>query len=181
VLQLESGLLVPFGVPITGIAVFTLYRRGVAPWRLLVVVAFAVYLGGVASETLFPVELGGGAGVGHLDLSTVHLEPFKLLADTDVQRRQALLNVILGIPFGILVPLMGHRRWWVVAILGLLFAVAIESLQLLEDLLAGSAYRTVDVNDVILNWLGVIIGLACFLVAAGLMGHRRPRGARTAA
>ena len=56
-----------------------------------------------------------------------------------------------------------------VLLLGLLFALTIEGLQLIEDCGLRTEFRTVDINDVALNWLGVAIGLAVYVLAAGAL------------
>jgi glycopeptide antibiotics resistance protein len=47
-----------------------------------------------------------------------------------------------------------------------IFAVTIETLQLAISLLYGFAYRVIDVNDVLLNLSGAMLGYALLKVAA---------------
>lgn len=164
---LEGGYLVPFAIPLTAVVVWALDRRGWSPRRLVAVVAFAIYLSGVAMQTLFPIMVGDDPGRPPVPLrDIVHLRLFEAVFNSAGNRQQAFLNVVLGIPFGVLLPLVGVRSVWKVLVLGLLFAVAIEGLQLVEDVVYRTEFRTVDINDVMLNWLGVSIGLAMYLVAA---------------
>lgn len=63
-------------------------------------------------------------------------------------------NVVAFIPFGIAVPILRNRRhtFWLTAISGILFSAAIELTQLVT--LLGEC----DVDDVILNGAGVLVG-----------------------
>ena len=68
-----------------------------------------------------------------------------------------ILNILLFIPFGYLLPSLFPRlRWWQVILLGLVFSLCIELLQLITKL--GYA----DVDDLINNTLGAAIGFLCY-------------------
>lgn len=58
-----------------------------------------------------------------------------------------------------------HRPGWVKLLLwALLTGLTMEGIQLLVILTIGTLYHTVDINDVILNALGVIVGYCFFLI-----------------
>lgn len=177
---LEGGYVVPF-VAVAAATVGVRMRAHDASWvRIATMVAFLAYLGLVVSLTLFPITIGAIARPEVANLrDLIHLGLFDDLANSETARRQAGPNVLLGIPFGLFLPLLGVRSVWKVIVLGLAFGVAIEGLQLLEDVIYRYEYRTVDINDVALNWLGVAVGLVLYLVATGLtrwwLGARRPR------
>ncbi len=65
-------------------------------------------------------------------------------------------NIIMFIPLGIFLVWLYNKSLGKVALIGFLASVAIESIQYL-NMFAGY-YRYVDVDDVILNTLGAIIG-----------------------
>ena len=68
-----------------------------------------------------------------------------------------LLNILLFVPFGYLLPsLFPSKRWWQVILLGLVFSLTIELLQLITRL--GYA----DVDDLINNTLGAAIGFLSY-------------------
>ena len=61
-------------------------------------------------------------------------------------------NVLMLVPFGLLVPLLWDRlRGWRVLPVGLGFILMIELLQPLTG-------RSFDIDDILLNFLGVAIG-----------------------
>jgi glycopeptide antibiotics resistance protein len=70
-------------------------------------------------------------------------------------------NVIGFMPFGFCMPLLDrqHRRWYVIVLESLLFSVCIETIQLV------SRVGSCDVDDVILNTLGGLLGYLVFRIA----------------
>ena len=162
----EGGFVVPF-VAAIGLGLAVWLRGNGASWmRIVTVVAFVAYLGLVVSLTLFPITLGALSRPEVASLrSLIHVRLVDDLLRSETSRSQALPNILLGLPFGLLLPLLGVRSAWKVIVLGLGLGLGIEGLQFLEDVIYRAEYRTVDINDVALNWLGVAIGLAIFLIA----------------
>lgn len=142
-----------------------LYHRSLT--ELLVTALFGIYLLNVIKYTFFPfpvdpqlLELmritGGDKGMVRLNLIPFHSQFY----DSILVDKSNYLNVLMTIPYGLLLPLlisMTTRRM-------LLFAVGIglviETLQGIIDLLLGFTYRTVDVNDIIFNFTGAMLGWA---------------------
>ncbi len=52
--------------------------------------------------------------------------------------------------------------------------MSIELIQLLMNLVYGFAYRVVDINDFMLNFLGVVLGLAGFRLVSAIYRHLGP-------
>jgi glycopeptide antibiotics resistance protein len=69
------------------------------------------------------------------------------------------LNVVMTVPLGVLLPLLLPRLGTLrrIAACGLGVSAGIEAAQLLLNLLLGSR-RTIDVNDLIANTAGAVIG-----------------------
>ena len=82
---------------------------------------------------------------------------------------QAVGNVLLMLPIGLLGPLAlpSLDRWWRVALLAATLSSCIELAQLLVP------DRSADVDDVLLNTLGALLGYA-LLRLLHLPGPRRP-------
>lgn len=75
---------------------------------------------------------------------------------------QVFLNILLSMPFGFGINFLiktGYKR---IFVYGVGFGLCIELLQLFISLIIGFSYRTVDINDIILNFTGVIIGYWIF-------------------
>ena len=95
------------------------------------------------------LEFGGGLLSGLLH-GTVKITNWAEL-------RNIILNILLFLPFGYLIPSLFPRpRCWQVILLGLAFSLTIELLQLITKL--GYA----DVDDLINNTLGAAIGWLCY-------------------
>lgn len=71
-------------------------------------------------------------------------------------------NILIFIPFGFMVPryFPSYRSWWKVFGTAFLFITGIELFQLV------SAFGAFDVDDILLNSLGVILGYALYLLEA---------------
>ncbi len=140
--------------------------------RELLLLIFVAYLSGLAAVTLepnhpsravaeamVPVEL-------HPDLASLTCSSALLPSGSTAQGfcvRNARGNLLLFIPFGILLPLIWRRlRFWN----GLQIAIAVScSIELLQYVSrAWGSYRTADVNDFILNVLGAGLGLGLVLL-----------------
>jgi glycopeptide antibiotics resistance protein len=89
-----------------------------------------------------------------------------------------LLNVVMFVPLGLLVPLLWPAAGSLRRIAAVSFAcsAAIEALQLVWWLTLGS-FRTVDVNDLIANTAG---GVAGVLLLSAVARRRRDRAGRAA-
>jgi glycopeptide antibiotics resistance protein len=77
--------------------------------------------------------------------------------------KTSLLNILLMMPFGFGLPFITSFRMKKIVIIGILFSISIEFLQLITGLMAKSTFRIADVNDVIFNALGVAIGYMLFV------------------
>ena len=63
-------------------------------------------------------------------------------------------NIIILIPFGYFFPIVNAavKKWWVFVLVALVFILCIEAMQYL------SMSGTLDVDDVLLNFIGAMIG-----------------------
>lgn len=92
-------------------------------------------------------------------------------------------NVVMTVPFGMLVPAIapGLRRWGRVTLASAAYGCLIELSQLVVGLVAfGLLYRTVDVDDVILNTIGGTVGYGLFALARRGLTHEKTRRGRNA-
>jgi glycopeptide antibiotics resistance protein len=84
--------------------------------------------------------------------------------------RNLLGNLALLLPLGLLGPiaLPALGRWWRIALLALLVSTAIELTQLLVP------DRSADIDDVLVNVAGVLVGYLAFVIVRSAL---RPREA----
>ena len=83
--------------------------------------------------------------------------------------RNALGNLGLLLPLGLLGPIAipALDRWWRIALVALLYSVAIELIQRLVPA------RSADIDDVIVNVTGALLGYAVFRTSRGAQASRR--------
>jgi hypothetical protein len=136
--------------------------------RMWIVAAFWVYVAAMAAVTVAPT----GVHRRHRDSwwSVVQLIPLH------VPPVSFALNIVMFVPFGLLVPLLLARAGGIgrVAALSLAASAAIELTQLVLWLTVGN-HRTVDVNDLIANTAGGVLGLLAMRFARSL-ARRAPAG-----
>lgn len=124
----------------------------------------AVYLYGVAviAITLFPMPLWCAGSVSPVMGNAVPLRSIARIlrvCSKDEAFWQIGGNILLAVPYGVLLGryLKGRKRWLLV-LLPWVFPVVIEGAQLVLGHMLGVMYRSVDVDDVLLNALGGYLG-----------------------
>lgn len=102
------------------------------------------------------------------DISTAFARPGPWIADPLVL--QLLLNVLLFVPLGFFVRVLGDRGILIAGLVGLAFTVFIETTQLTGVWgLYPCAYRVFDVDDMITNTTGALVGSVIALVVPARM------------
>ncbi|GHE98342.1 VanZ family protein [Streptomyces fumanus] len=148
-------------------------RRGNAPgWRggpLVLRVVLALYVGAVLSITIFPLWIYGGIYRNEAPWTNqIQLIPL-LMADVTM-----IPNVVMFVPLGFLLPLLCHRLTGARTVaFCALASLGIELAQLLQYIALGNG-RAVDINDLIANTFGGLLGYAA------LRTVRRTAAARAA-
>lgn len=142
-----------------------------ARWLLL------AYLGVLAFLVFFPFGRGLdlGDGLNTHAFKTIHraLE----LGPRSVSFRLMVGNVLAFVPLGVLLPMAIRTRWplLVVGVAAVAASVAIEATQYAISAWVGYSYRSTDIDDVILNVLGAMIGGAIFVAWQGMARLSRSR------
>jgi glycopeptide antibiotics resistance protein len=101
--------------------------------------------------------------------NNVNLIPLVMLTPQDF--KTSLLNTLLLVPFGFGLPFITNFRMKKIVVIGALFSIVIESLQLMTGLLAKITFRIADINDVIFNTVGVAIGYILFVGFVRIYRH----------
>lgn len=129
-------------------------------FRNLLIAAFFVYLVLVCGVTLFPIPYQEGAG---FDVP-YNFVPFASIGGALKDGvGQAIRNIggnlLLLLPLGMLLPLLSRKLpFWKCLLLLIAASIGIELAQHLIGLAIGYRYRSVDVDDVLLNLLGGALG-----------------------
>lgn len=84
-------------------------------------------------------------------------------------------NLLAFAPFGVFLPIIWPRWRSLISVVaaGLAISLALETVQLGLSMLIGAPYRVADVDDVIINVLGVALGYGLYR-AIGLFLPRDP-------
>jgi glycopeptide antibiotics resistance protein len=136
--------------------------------RLLATLVLALWLIGALVLTLQPAHPLPGQVVDD------NLVPFHTLAiyldnlGSEFWMRNLFGNLALLLPVGLLGPiaLPSLDRWWRIAILALLVSAAIELTQLLVP------DRSADIDDVIVNVAGALLGYLAFVIVRAALTPR---------
>lgn len=138
---------------------------------------FSIYLYKVLDYTLFqfqsllflkifaPNLMLRGVEAG----KSLNIVPLITLTPKDITT--SLLNILLFIPFGFGLPFITHFKMKKVIVIGALVSIMIELLQLLTGNIAQTTFRIADINDVLFNSLGVVIGYILFIGLLSLARH----------
>ncbi|MGD6795336.1 VanZ family protein [Metabacillus indicus] len=153
-------------------------KINVSWFKELIIFVFIMYLCMVASVTLFPLPIGfdfQNVNIVH----SVNLVPLVSIFNAidqigtayegDVLFMVSLIlrnvggNILLLMPLGFFAPVLwgGFKGFKRVVFLGLAVSVTIEILQLVENI-AGAWGRITDIDDVICNVLGVVVGFLIY-------------------
>lgn len=137
------------------------YKKNIA--YLLFLTIFFVYIYYLIDLTQFPIYIDD--------------EHRKILGGQNVWREMNFIpfnngfsmanfyNIIMTIPLGFAIPFLMKANVKKIFMIGLGTTVTLESLQLLTALYAGYTFRVVDINDIIFNTLGTLIGYLIFFKA----------------
>lgn len=146
-------------------------RRGekITPLHRILILALGSYLMLLFTMTISPEYGFSFSRIGN----NVNLIPFTVLREVNLDILNFLGNVILFVPLGFLLVLISRqfRKVYYSLLTGFFISVLIEFLQLFEG-------RGTDVDDVILNTMGTLLGyLVGYLFVSGKNGLRQSCGA----
>lgn len=135
--------------------------------RGAVAAALAVYAAGIFANTVLPIYLN----------RPPQLQPWTpklaLIPFYDYEVMDAITNVIVFAPLGILIPLLMRRpSWGKVILTAAAVSLTIELLQIVTDGLFGGGH-VADVNDFLWNTVGGAVGYAIFVVVSRTPGLSR--------
>jgi VanZ family protein len=140
--------------------------------RPILLVVTVIYVSLVALATVTPAWLPRAVFDGLFGIDRGSVTPAAPAADaSDVD---FVANILMFAPIGLLlVVLLGARRWAVALATAVAFTVLIECVQV------GIPSRVADVNDVLLNAGGALLGVVAALVLARArsgLAARAPEG-----
>lgn len=146
------------------------WRRGFSVPYLICFVVFGFYVLMAVDLLFFPMHIITDHEPYPLAWRwRTNLIPFRFRFTegyTYLVMRELYGNIIGTIPFGFGLSFVLRRRIRHIVPLALIVGCSGEAIQLVISLLLGYPYRSIDINDAILNTLGIFIGYALFRVFA---------------
>jgi len=133
-----------------------------SPSRLLLL----AYLAVLALLVFLPFGRGMDLGDRLNTVPFATIERAFELGTRSLSFRLMLGNIAAFVPLGLLLPLAFRLRWPVITVglAALALSIGIEAGQLAISNWLGYAYRSTDIDDVILNVLGGLIGATAFVL-----------------
>ena len=171
VVDFDLSIVLIFAAIWVGVVTFLRLKKKKSLVSLIFFTIFFVYIVKVLELTQFPVFFVPDMReiYGQTIWKTMNFIPFFTLEYRDLQT--SLLNVLFTIPFGFGLPFITNLRFKRVVFVGVIFSVTLEVLQLITALGAEFTFRIVDINDVMFNTLGIIIGYISFLGFSRVYHH----------
>lgn len=180
---LNHGI-IPFRIPAFGplafialtVPLFVLRWRGKGVGYLLCFSAFFMYAWAALVYTIFdylPTNLGQLEDIQHSRWSAcLNMTPAFLSGEFDPRNIQVYGNFLLGVPFGFGLPFVARTTHKRAIALGLALAVGLELAQLLIGLLIyHGPYRSIDIDDVWLVFVGTLFGYGSLWTSAQVYRH----------
>jgi glycopeptide antibiotics resistance protein len=177
---LLTGFFVVVALPVAVlIALAWSWRRRDGWWLGIVRVALATYVVALVGLLFFPLPLPPwrvpefDAGLlGSWPYPWANIVPFDTIGTAlrlgpDWREFQLLLgNIAAFVPIGVFVGALrpGRHSWRRLLVTGLAISLIVELAQLGMSLLMGYPYRVADVDDVIVNVAGVLLGYGGFRI-----------------
>ena len=132
--------------------------------KLVMHIIMFVYLSFVFTLTIIPLPTQFHFTNSAL-LQSINFIPFRdIIYGYAFAKREALLNVIMMIPFGILLSLLTKKRLLAIVLATCLFSLTIETTQYFTILFQTDYPRIVDITDVITNTIGGFLGYSVLYV-----------------
>lgn len=188
--MLDSAFLLPYLMVLYFCFIFyrlirrVLYKKGCLPiHKHIVIFCLLVYFFNLISVTLFPIPIDTVLIKDMRDdtyipfVSGNNFIPFYFFVDIYHEGLQYYVirsiggNLILLMPVGLLFPLLFNKsNVKRILLTGFFISLFIELIQLSFSVYIGTIYRSFDVDDLILNTLGTLIGYWFFYILRTLFG-----------
>jgi glycopeptide antibiotics resistance protein len=173
---LEGYVVYPIAALISAFVAWRAARSGLPAFHVIMRALFVVYLGWVVSATLFPLPVRAAVIRAEAVGQGFHVSLLPLASIRDIVSSGSLFaqlwllggNVLTLAPLGILLPFALPRlaTWRRMAAVAFVVPLCIELAQLGVSLVVGYSYRVTEVDDLLLNFAGVLLGFAMYRVVA---------------
>ena len=165
-----APVLIIFWLVVAGAATTRLRRRRqLTTWRFATVVSATTYVAAVLAVTLLPLQVA----LGRYANQVAWFEKINFIPLVTIDSQTFVLNMVMTVPLGMLAPLLiATRTPRRAALVGFLFSLAIELVQAFSNVVLSSG-RTGDVNDLLANTIGAVLGWYVFARVRATRGGAR--------
>ncbi|MGC4378809.1 VanZ family protein [Fictibacillus sp. Mic-4] len=173
-LDFDSLTMIVFAIPLL-IILFINFKQKKAIIEQLFLIVLYIYIVAVLAITIFPIPfqkelllfLKGGAKGFQPSNNYIPFESIYNLTKKapTVFFKQVFGNILLFAPLGFYLPLVCRKcsKFKHVFFTGLFFSLSIEILQAAISFVIGFRYKVFDIDDIILNTIGTILGFILLL------------------
>lgn len=181
--MLTSGFLFALSIPIYLLFLLIQKKQKVKIFQVIIRSLFYFYIVATIAITLFPLPfqenlihdkrannfLVNNFIPFHSIYEIISTSPFFVIL------KQIGGNIILGMPLGFFLPLIWKKSKSLMKALsvGILFSVGIEAIQFFISLLLGYTYKITDVDDVLLNAFGCILGYVLYKITIPILFDKK--------
>ena len=140
--------------------------------KIIISSLFYFYIISILAVTIFPIPIQGLKEIGLYGWDNNNFIPFVSILDISfndnlsviIKIKQIIGNIVLFIPMGFFIPFIwkSKNNFRKALSIGILCSFSIELLQYIISLLLGFNYKVTDVDDILLNTLGFIIGFLLY-------------------
>ncbi|MBA3877899.1 MAG: hypothetical protein C0498_13435 [Anaerolinea sp.] len=164
-------------------------RATLSRWEIVLRVAFVSWVAALAALVFFPLPLPPYL-VPEETVSDFRGWPYPWVGPVPFETIRSSIeqgwnfpagkflagNVGAFVPLGVLAPMLSRRwtSWPRALLLGILASGLVEGAQLVLSLAMGFPWRVADVDDLLLNTLGTLIGFGVWTVGLAVLGGRCP-------
>lgn len=163
------------------------FKNRVSIARLICLYGFTIYVHVLIGVTIFPISIDFYDNqLFHNIGDRINLIPFiesiKIPENSEIRGlyistliKNFIGNIILFIPMGFLLPLLRrHINKLIKAIhYGACISLIIETTQIVIHLFLSSYNKVFDINDIILNTIGMMLGYIIFKLSKGIIDYSK--------
>lgn len=166
--MLDYKFLFIISIPIYILFLVYVIWKKVSIMKIVLYTLFYFYVISLIAVTIFPIPIQGleeiwiyADGINNfIPLKSIIYILFNDSLSIMIKMRQIIWNIILFIPMWFFIPLIWKSKshFKKALLIGILCSICIELLQYIISLLLGFSYKITDVDDILLNTLGFVIG-----------------------
>lgn len=134
--------------------------------KILFGILMYIYIVFLTKYTIFPIDIAMAIDFSQIANFTdnINIVPIPFTNSNKFILIHSVLNIVMSIPFSIILCFIKSRyiKLREVILIGIVYGLCIEGIQFAIGLPLGYLYRSIDINDVIFNTIGIILGYILF-------------------